>query len=388
MKSKFYVSAIYTSPPNSMGGNTKILIEIIKNLSDKFDFIIFTSEPETFRVNLKSKSKAKIITIDYPFKKFNYLSHYSEIKHIKKIYEEYFSKNKIDKNDYIFTPSDFAPDVMPIYYLKKKYNFKWIASLFLFIPSPLENLLKNYKFPFIKYIIYYLYQKVIFRKMLSSADLFLITNDYDRKYFPKKFENKILAMYGGVNPEEIKMAKNKFNGKKIYDAVFCSRIHPQKGISQLLDVWALVVKSIPKARFAIIGNGEKSYEKLLKNKAKRLGIDKNVKWLGYINGVDKYTIYLQSKIFLHGSIYDNNGMVAAEALCSGLTVVMYDLPQFKKIYNEGCIKVGNGDKLKFAIIVINLIKNNKINPSLKIQHKLIEYWNWKSRIQDFYNFLK
>jgi len=388
MKNKFYVSAIYTSPPGTMGGNTKILIEIINNLSDKFDFVIFTTEPKAFQINLKDISKVKIISIAYTFKKFSYISHYSEIRYITKIYHEYFSKNKISKDDYFISPSDFAPDVLPIYFLKKQYSFKWIASLFLFMPNPLENLVKKYEFPFVKYIIYFLYQRALFRKMLERADLFLITNDYDRKYFPKKFKERIFAIYGGVNVEEIGKAKKESDGKKLYDAVFCSRLHPQKGISQLLDVWATVIKEIPTAKLAIIGNGEDSYERFLREKAKKLKVDKNVKWLGYINGVNKYKIYLQSKMFLHGTIYDNNGMVAAEALCSGLPVIMYDLPQLKNVYKEGCIKIPLGDKKKFSEgIIKELVKDSIGRLSYARIDKLLSYWSWEHRVREFMIFL-
>lgn len=323
-KNKFYVSAIYTSPPNSMGGNTKILIEIINNLHDKYDFVILTTEPKTFKINLVKPEKVKIVPIKYPFKKFNLLTHFKEIKYIERIYDEFFKKNKISENDYFFSPSDFAPDVLPIYLLKNKYKFKWIPSLFLFIPNPIQNLLNHYKFPFFKYILYYFYQRYVFTKILEKGDLFLITNHYDKKFFPKKIRNKILDIYGGVNMEQIEAAKKALKNKeKLYDAVFCSRLHPQKGISQLLDVWKKVIKVIPSAELVIMGNGEKKFEEFLKEKVKKLGIDKNINWLGFVNGAEKYKVYLQSKIFLHGTIYDNNGMVAAEALCSGIPVIMY-----------------------------------------------------------------
>lgn len=394
MKRKFYVSAIYTSPPNTMSGNTKIMIEIINNLADDFDFTIFTTEPETFNNNLTQYSRqfSEIIPIDYPFKKFNYFSHYSEIRYIQEIYEAYFKKNKINSEDYFFTPSGFAPDVLPVYSLRKKYEFKWVASFFLFIPTPLENIINNYKFPLLKYVIYYFYDRFLFGRILQKADLFLITNDYDRKHFPISLKDKIFAIYGGVNTEEIFKAKKGWSGEKLYDAVFCSRLHPQKGISQLLDVWSIVIKSLPDAKLAIIGNGEKSYERFLRNKAEKLGLEKNLKWFGYVNGIDKYKIYLQSKIFLHGTIYDNNGMVAAEALCTGLPVVMYDLPLLKGIYTDGCFKVKVGDKNSYAQAIIEILNDQlalkNLAPDLKMQKQMIEQWDWSYRVKLFREKLK
>ena len=95
----------------------------------------------------------------------------------------------------------------------------------------------------------------------------LLTNDIDRKFFPENRQKDILSIYGGVNFEQIDEAKiEKITGWK-YDAVFCSRLHQQKGISQLLNVWSIVIKKFPTAQLAIIGNGDPNYELFLKDKA-------------------------------------------------------------------------------------------------------------------------
>lgn len=385
---KIYVSAIYASPPNTMGGNTKILLELINCLSDEYYFVVFTSEPETFRKNINNISKIDLIDTHYPYRKMGIAKHFKEIKYIDGFYKKYFSENEIEKEDYFYSASDFAPDILPVYWLRKKYNFQWIASLYLFIPNPLENLVKKYGFPFLKYIIYFFYQRFLFKRVLESMDLCLITNDLDKRYFPKNKQEKILAVYGGVNVDEIEKAEK---GEQKFDAVFCSRLHPQKGISSLLDIWAMVIKKLPEARLAIIGNGEETYEKFLKEKATRLKMKKNISWLGYVNGVDKFKIYNQSKVFLHATVYDNNGMVATEALCSGLSVVMYDLKNFRELYTEGCIKAKEGSKKEFSDDIIRLLTDSdfysKIKPSKDTIECLRSQWKWVNRARIFKEFL-
>ncbi len=387
MKKKFYISAIYTSPPTSMGGNTKILLELINNLYNHFDFVVFTTEPETFKNYILTK-QITIIPIYYPFKKFNYFSHRTEVKYITEQFAKYFKKHKIYKNDYFYSCSDFAPDVLPIIKLKKQYKFKWIASLFLFIPSPLENLIKGYKFPFLKYIVYFFYQRYLFIPMLKYADLFLITNDYDRKMFKNFPQNKILAIYGGVNTEHI---KKQVKRKIKYDAVFCSRLHPQKGIAQLLEIWVQIILKRPKAQLAILGNGEPSFENYLKQRARELGIEKNIKWFGFVDHEEKYKIYSQSKVLLHSTIYDNNGMVAAEALCTGLPVVLYDHDSLKTLYTTGCVKIPIGNKKEFSTLVIKLLSDktyyNTVTPIEREVRSLHSQWKWKNRAKIFRQFL-
>lgn len=386
---RIFFSAIYTSPPNSMGGNTKIALELINHLNTKYKFTVLTTEPETFTKNIKNPSKIEIVPIKFPFKRFALTTHFQEIQYISRFYEKYFLKNPLTKNDYFFAPSDFAPDVLPIYKLKEKYNFIWIPTLFLFIPSPIENLLRGYKFPFVKYILYYFYQRFLFSKMLEKGDLFVITNDYDKKMFPKKLQKKIVALYGGVNIDQLYTAKKSQNKKykKEYDAVFCSRLHPQKGISQLLDIWKMVVEKKPDTKLAIMGNGEKPFEEFLHRKAKRLGLNKNITWMGFVDGVKKYEVYQKSKLLVHGTIYDNNGMVAAEALCSGLPVVMYNLPALKKLYTVGCYKVKAGDKKAYAAMVLTLLREKVVIKQLE-KEKIIQEWQWETKAKLFDEFIK
>ncbi|MEI7451810.1 MAG: glycosyltransferase [Candidatus Falkowbacteria bacterium] len=390
---KIYVSAIYTSPPNSMGGNTKITIELINNLCDYYDFVIFTTEPETFKKNLNCLDKIKIVEITYNFKKFNYFSHLKEIKYISGIYKQYFTVNKMTADDYFYSASDFAPDVLPIFELKKIYKFNWIASLYLFIPNPIENLINNYGFPFLKYVIYYFYQKYLFAKILNKFDLCLITNNDDKKYFPKNQVKDVLAIYGGVNVEQIDLAVNEVsaNPEKKYDVIFCSRLHPQKGISQVIDIWLEVIHEKPNLKLGIIGNGEKNFETYLKQKVSDFGLNDNIEWLGYVNNVDKYKLYLKSRIMIHMPVYDNNGMVAAEALCSGLPVVMNDLSKLK-FYTDGCVKVDAKNKKECATTIIKLISDIDYYNSVKLNGEAIiamrNFWQWSNRALIFKDFLQ
>lgn len=377
-----------------MGGNTKILLELINNLHEYYNFVIFTSEPLTFKNNINKNAQYTLIEVAYNFTKFSYLTHLKEISYITSFYKSYFSKNSLKETDYFYSCSDFGPDVLPVFLLKNKFKFNWIASMYLFVPSPLDNLKNKYRFPFIRYIIYYFYQQFLFKVMLLKLDLCLVTNEYDKRYFPSRLQNRILSIYGGVNIDQIKAAIRSFSNttlSKEYDAVFCSRLHPQKGISQLLDIWKIVVKSSPGAVLGIIGNGDSVFENYLKDKAQKLSIGKNIDWLGYVNNTEKYKIYLKSKMLVHTTIYDNNGMVAAEALCTGLPVIMYDLPSLG-FYEKGCVKISQRNYKAYAEAVVKILTDvsyyNQVVPPKKSIADMRDFWNWKFRSTLFNNFIK
>lgn len=388
---RFFISAIYTSPPTTMGGNTKIMIELINHLCRRFKFIILTTEPDTFRTNIRDMHLIEIIEIPYPYKKFNFASHVYEIGYVTHVFENYFKTFGATHSlagDYIYSCSDFGPDVYPIFRIKNKYGLVWIATLYLFIPSPIENILMAYKFPFLKYVAYYIYQRLMLLAIQMRSDFVVITNESDasKLCIPK---DRIFAFYGGVNIEQIcnpKEYPGKNHGRGL-TAIFCSRLHPQKGIETLLRVWKDVVKEIPKSKLVIIGNGSIEYESYLKKLAETIGITQSIQWLGYINGEKKYKLYAQSDIFLHGSIYDNNGMVAAEALCTGLPVIMYDHPSLKKIYSDGCIKVHYRSKDAYTRAIVSFFKNRpRLLSQAKVQY-LRDKWSWQARVSKFEHFL-
>ena len=386
MKKRIFIIASYVSDPSTMGGNTKIILELINNAPSTYKFIILTSEPETF--SKLTNLSIELIDLNFHFKKMSYFSHFFEINFMFFRLIKYFKKFKINTSDYVYTVSDFWPDVLPVIILKPIFKFKTIFSLFLFIPDPVNNLFKKYQFPFIKYIIYFIYQRIIFFLMKFSANYFLITNESDFKYFPEDMHQKILAIYGGVNIEQI--PKSKSLNKK-YDAVYCGRLHEQKGLIQLLKIWKKCIQLNSSLKLAIIGNGEKYFELKLKNYANKLGINKNIDWLGYVNNHKKYRIYNQSKVLVHTSVYDNNGMVAAESLCSGLPVIMNDLPELKSIYTTGCIKIENSSIEKYAKMLYKLIMDekfrNKIAPKNNDINQLRKFWAWESRSKLFYKLI-
>jgi len=298
--------------------------------------------------------------------------------------ERVLEELKTGPEDILYSSSDFHFDMLPAFRLKRKFGFKWIASQFLFIPSPVENLLKGYKFPALKYVLVWVYSYWFFFMARRRADAFVITNDTDRCHFPEGFQKNVFAFYGGVNVDQIP----DVSVPKTRDVVFCSRLHPQKGIDGFLDIWKKVLDRCPSVRLTVIGNGAPDYERRLRDKSRRLGIADSIDWLGYVNNGAKYEVYRSARVMVHPTVFDNNGMVAAEALCSGLPVVMYDLPALRHVYTTGCVKVPFGDKSAFAVTLIKELYGTGMSaPRLEQVASLRCRWDWRNRVVEFRNWL-
>ena len=101
--------------------------------------------------------------------------------------------------------------------------------------------------------------------------------------------------------------------------LFLSRVHPVKGILNLLHAWAAVM---PQGwRLKIAGPDEGGHLAEVTALARALGIDQMVEFLGEVDGEAKRQAYLEADLFVLPTFSENFGVVVAEALAHGVPVI-------------------------------------------------------------------
>jgi glycosyltransferase involved in cell wall biosynthesis len=164
-----------------------------------------------------------------------------------------------------------------------------------------------------------------------------------------------------------------------YDAVFLGRLHPQKGVMELVDIWARVCQSLPQARLVMIGNGP--LEKPVASKIHRLGLQDNIVMVGFKDGLEKARIFRRSRIVLHPSLYDSGGMAAAEAMAFGLPGVSYDLPALRTYYPVGMVKARDEDQ--FVNHCVELLTKPGLYQQLSVEaERWARSWDWAHVAQE------
>jgi glycosyltransferase involved in cell wall biosynthesis len=159
--------------------------------------------------------------------------------------------------------------------------------------------------------------------------------------------------------------------------VYLGRIHPQKGITDLLSIWRIVVQTLPQAKLAIIGGGSSKEIRTLKTRIQQLDLSNNIVYLGYVDGRKKDRILRQSIVMLIPSHYESWGQVIAEGIASGLTVVAYALPAFRQIFGNVVIQVRLFSIDDFADVVLNNLKKPPLTDRvLKVRLHQIRSYAW------------
>jgi glycosyltransferase involved in cell wall biosynthesis len=289
-----------------------------------------------------------------------------------------------DRNNLIYTASDFWPDSLPglIMFLRNRKHALWIAGFYLFAPNPFKGFREkgSWRVPSMRNFVYWLSQKPIYYIIKRFADAVFVTSQPDVMAFVtlRRPKDRVMVIRGGADApvSNVDLAETIDEGEQ-FDAVFVGRFHPQKGVVELIDIWRMVCESIPGAKLAIIGTGP--LEKKLRQNIEANNLEEEVSVLGFLDGEPKLEIFQRSKLILHPALYDSGGMAAAEGMAWGLPGIAYDLKALKSYYPRGVAKVPIGDADEFARTIVELLRDKVSRDKLgKEARDLIrEEWNWE-----------
>jgi len=104
------------------------------------------------------------------------------------------------------------------------------------------------------------------------------------------------------------------------DIIFVGRLIKEKNVDVLIKAVELVKREIPDVKCIIIGDGPERSK--LEKLATYLGVDDNIKFIGFLENHDDVIAYMKSsKVFVLLSTREGFGIVALEANACGLPVV-------------------------------------------------------------------
>jgi glycosyltransferase involved in cell wall biosynthesis len=382
---------------HGLSGGDRIFINLIKYGQTHFRFSLLGS-PEAYQLLLRYQpGPVSFIAASSPqprqFLKLPQLIHHTFSRLISGLKTVYHLPQS--PFQYVYTASDFYPDFLLGWFYKLRHpQTKWIAGYYLLAPPPFSRnspYLINHQF--IKGFLYYLGQIPTRLIVKYYADFVCVTSTPDVQNFisSRLPVSKIIVIQGGVEP--VNYTRFQLSprfippSKRTFDACFLGRLHPQKGVLQLIEIWHLVTQKLPQAKLAIIGNGD--LQSKIESRIKELRLENNIRLFGFLDGPQKDTIFQDSKIVVHPAIFDSGGMAAAEAMAWGLPGVAFDLEALKTYYPQGMLKTPLYNLTVFAQNIMTLLTQPSVYQKYSTEAlALIEKeWSWQRRFDHFYTLI-
>jgi glycosyltransferase involved in cell wall biosynthesis len=150
--------------------------------------------------------------------------------------------------------------------------------------------------------------------------------------------------------------------------LFLGRLGERKGVKDLIDAFAIVLKTIPSARLALGGDGE-----LLsfKQQVDRLGISDCVDFLGWVAGEQKNAWLSKADVYCLPSYNEGFPMAVLEAMSANIPVVASTaggIPDAISDQVDGLL-IEAGDVENLAKKLIEIIANRELNQRLSTSAK-------------------
>lgn len=272
----------------------------------------------------------------------------------------------------LYGTSHMLPDVLPAFIqkvLRRRPTFWVVVVHHLILPPSTRpgNDFSNW--------VSYLAQSASLHLIRRACDFVVVDNEIIAKEiegmgFPG---DKIYVTRMGTDLPGIERPE-----RPEYEGCFLGRLHPSKGIYELVDIWRRVCDQKPGSRLAVVGSGPEPIRDELEKQFLEEGLGDQVKLLGYLPREELDRVLASSRVFLLPSHEEGFGISILEAMAQGLPAVAYSLPPFSGIYGDALTTVPIGDTESFALKVLELLTDKGIwKEKSGESHEFAEQYSWK-----------
>lgn len=172
--------------------------------------------------------------------------------------------------------------------------------------------------------------------------------------------DKVDVVYNGVDASkfdfdwpaaELAEHRKQFAEPDEKIVLYVGRFVREKGIHLLLDSATTVLSDQPRAKFVIVGRGNKDrFERF----SQWAGFPDRISFTGFLSGKALYQLYRCADVAVFPSLYEPFGIVALEAMAAGVPVVVSDAGGLQEVVRHdetGTTQfAGNPESLGWAIL--------------------------------------
>jgi glycosyltransferase involved in cell wall biosynthesis len=140
-----------------------------------------------------------------------------------------------------------------------------------------------------------------------------------------------------VIPNGVELPDNRAttpDGERQRTVLFMSRIHPKKGLLDLIAAWSRI--PVTGWQLIIAGPDEDGYRSVVEKAVARERVAESVRIIGPVAGADKGALLGDSDLFVLPSYSENFGMVVGEALAAGVPVITTSATPWESVRAAKC----------------------------------------------------
>lgn len=117
---------------------------------------------------------------------------------------------------------------------------------------------------------------------------------------------------------------------------YLGRFHPRKHIELLIRGFARFAENDGHKRLILIGDGDSEYLSSLKEEVRKLQIENQVEFTGFLTGAEKYKAIKSLDALVVPSDFENFGIIVVEAMAFGVPVVASKGTPWRILEEERC----------------------------------------------------
>lgn len=223
------------------------------------------------------------------------------------------------------------------------------------------------------------------RALKSSSPLAVSPSiEADTKSYIPNWVSKMKVLRPGVGVDNQKIRQIEPSKEKV-DAVFFSRLAPEKGIYDLPKIAAELAKKKPDFRIVIVGKFESPVVKTnFKNLVAEYQVAQNLVYKGFVEEKALFSFLKAAKVLIYPSKRDAFPLVVLEALASGTPVVAYDIPAITSNFPVESVKtVSVGNLGMMGAEALKIIGDNTLRA--RFSEKAVAFasqYSWENVVEE------
>jgi len=227
--------------------------------------------------------------------------------------------------DCVYVRTFSPPELMALWTSRKLAGLPTvllIAGTWLFEPKTIKNIIFRW----------------ILRRAVVASDRVILYSPHIlkdvKRYASNLNENKIRYIHNAVDINRFKPREEPSDKNLLY----VGRVNEKKGVGDLIHALSSLAQRFPSAKLLIIGSDPTggAYIKQVKELAYKLGVDKNIIFVGSVPNREMPSYYQKASVFLFAS-HGGEGIPRSilEAMACGVPVVATEIAGIPEAVKEG-----------------------------------------------------